>query len=296
MDIAAYYTQQSRFTDPVNFTDLYTDLPDNIAGLCRIAQELIIHYRDGAMFDYRIPKDRLPEIDTCYVDAMLARIIELDDRPLTEPRPPEKRFIGCCRDFAALFCSMARFRGIPTRTRVGFASYFNPAFNHDHEIAECWDEQQQRWRQVDPEMSELHIKMNKIVFDVLDVPRDRFIVGGLAWQWQRAGKIDPNLFGVDPDTDLKGAWFIAHKLIQDLAVQNKKETLLWHSWGLMQQEDILNDENSVLLDRAAELTQSGNDAFAGMQSFYENTPALRVSPTVMKYSPVTRPRKVKLEI
>jgi hypothetical protein len=31
------------------------------------------------------------------VDAMLARLTELDDRPLTKPRPPKERLIGCCR-------------------------------------------------------------------------------------------------------------------------------------------------------------------------------------------------------
>ncbi len=295
MDIAAYYTQQSRFTDPGAYADLYSDLPHDIDGLCRVVQGLIIHYRGGSMFDYTIPKDRLPEIDTCYVDRMLRRITERDPRSLTEPRPPESRFVGCCRDFATLFCSMARYRGVPTRTRVGFAAYFDPHFYHDHEIVECWDAERQRWHLVDPEMSALHIKENEIAFDVHDVPRDQFIAGGPAWQWYRSGKIDPNLFGVDPADDVKGAWFIATKLIQDLAAQNKQELLLWESWGLMLSDDMLNEENSALLDRAAALTESGSEAFAEMQSLYENTPDLRVPSTVMKYSPVARPKKVKLE-
>ncbi len=146
MDITAYYTQQSRITDPGAYSDLFADLPRDIPGLCRVVQGLIIHYRGGEMFNYTIPADRLPEIDTCYVEKMLARISEMDARPLTEPRAPGKRLVGCCRDFATLFCAMARYHDIPTRTRVGFGNYFIPGFNYDHEIVECWDADQQRWR------------------------------------------------------------------------------------------------------------------------------------------------------
>jgi hypothetical protein len=296
MDITAYYTEQSRVTDPGAYSRLFDDLPSDIPGLCRVVQGLIIHYRGGEMFNYTIPKERLPEIDTCYVEKMLARIIEMDARSLNEARTPEHRLVGCCRDFSTLFCSMARYRGIPTRVRVGFANYFVPNFNVDHVIVECWDADQQRWRPIDPELSPLHIKENHITFDVLDVPRDSFIVGGLAWQWYRAGKIDPDLFGVDPHVDVKGADFIAERLVLDLAAMNKREMLVWDAWGIML-KDILSDENAALLDNVAALTQGGDATFDAVQAAYEDTPDLRVPETVTRFSPLGgAPREVKLEI
>ena len=293
MDIPAYYTQQSFITDPGEYAYLYDDLPHDIDGLCKVVQGLIIHYRDGMMFDFTIPEERKVEIDTRYVPDMLARIQELDNRPLAEGRPPERRFVGCCRDFSTLFCSMARFRGIPTRTRIGFAAYFDPTFNHDHEIAECWDAVAQHWRLVDPEMSSLHIRVNKITFDVHDVPCDQFMVGGQVWQRCRSGQSDPNLFGVDPNMDLKGLWFIRQKLIQDLAAQNKKELLLWDCWGLMLKQE-LSEEDVALLDKLAMLTQGGDDAFAEVQAVYENDEGLRVPSVVMSFSPVAEPAEVRL--
>ena len=116
MDLATYYKQQSPITDPGDYAEMYEDLPNEIAGLCKVVQGLIIHYRGAEMFHYAIPDERLPEIDTRYVPTILARIRELDDRSLTQERPQKKRLVGCCRDFATLFCSMARYRGIPTRT------------------------------------------------------------------------------------------------------------------------------------------------------------------------------------
>lgn len=293
MDIPTYYTEQSFITDPGEYAYLYENLPHDIDGLCRVVQGLIIHYRGGEMFDYTIPEARKVEIDTRYVPKMLARIQELDNRPLTEGRPPERRFVGCCRDFATLFCSMARYRGIPTRTRAGFATYFNTAFNHDHEIAEYWDEDAQRWRLVDPELSPLHIKENRITFDVQDVPRDQFMVGGLVWQQCRAGQADPNLFGVDPATNLKGMSFIPGYVILDLAAQNKQELLLWDGWGLMLKEE-LSEDDLALLDKLAMLTQGGNDTLAESQTTYEHDERLRVPPVVMNFSPVAEPAEVRL--
>jgi len=82
MDLLTYYAQQSPITDPAEYVGLFADLPRDIAGLCRVSK-------------------------------MLACLVELDDRLLTEARPPEKRLIGCCHDFASLFCAMARHQGIP---------------------------------------------------------------------------------------------------------------------------------------------------------------------------------------
>ncbi|HLI90710.1 MAG TPA: transglutaminase domain-containing protein [Ktedonobacteraceae bacterium] len=294
MDLLEYYTEQSAMTDPGAYAGLYEDLPCDIAGLCKVVQGLIIHYRDADLFDHVIPDERLPEINTRSVEKMLARIQELDARPLTAARSPDKCLVGCCRDFATLFCSMARHQGIPTRVRVGFATYFVPYFNCDHEIAECWDAGQHRWRLIDPELSQRHLQTNRmIIFDPLNVPRERFLVAGLAWQRCRRGKADPDNFGVDPAEDLKGLWFIRQKLVQDLAALNKQELLLWDCWGLMEKQEI-SDEDEALLDRVATLTQADDKAFAEIQVLYEHGPGLRVTPPIMSYSPVAEPYEVAI--
>jgi Transglutaminase-like superfamily len=294
MDPLAYYAVQSPFTDPGDYARLFDPLPHDIAGLCRVVQGLVIHFRGAEMFGHTIPQQRLAEVNTRHVSAMLARIHELDGRPLTEPRPPENRLVGCCRDFATLFCAMARSRGIPTRTRIGFARYFAPDFNHDHEIAECWDPGEQRWRLVDPEQSPLHVEANRLSFDPLDVPRDQFLVAGLVWQRCRAGEADPERFGVDPGAEERGWWFVRHELIQDLAAQNKRELLLWDSWGLMAREP--SEEDLALLDEVASVTQGGPAAYPRVRALYEGAPGLRVPERVMSFSPVAQPAEVTLAI
>jgi hypothetical protein len=224
MDLLSYYTQQSPITDPKAYAGLLAGLPRDLAGLCRVVQSLLFHYfADEKILHYSIPKERLPEVDTRDVATMLARIVELDNRPLVEPHPPDRRLVGCCREFATLLCAMARHQGIPARVRVGFSTYFIPQFHVDHEIMEYWDAGARRWRLVDPELSERHIKAYRVQFDPLDVPRDAFIVGGRAWQMCRADEASAERFGLAPDSDLKGWWFIRSRLLHDMAAQNKMD-------------------------------------------------------------------------
>jgi hypothetical protein len=291
-DPQIYYSSQGEITEPGACIHLFADLPHDIASLCKVVQGLIIHYHCEAMYNYTIPDDRLLEVDTRSVAKMLARIRELDPRPLTEERPPEKRLVGCCRDFATLFCSMARYQGIPARVRIGFAAYLDRHFKHDHAIAEYWDVAQKRWKLVDPEMSALHIVNNALInFDVLDVPRDQFMVAGKVWQRCRRGKADPAQFGVSPQGDLKGMWFIGDELVRDLAALNKMELLLWDCWGLMGKEQNTAEKFS-LLDKVAMLTLAGDEAFAQTRTLYERNNELRVTQPIVSYSPVAGPQQV----
>lgn len=299
MDPLVYYATHSQFTDPGDYAALYDDLPRDIAGLCRVVQGLIIHYRGGAMFGHAIPAERVCEIDTRDASKMLARLMELDSRPLTEEREPGNRLVGCCRDFATLFCSTARARGIPARVRVGFANYFVRDFNVDHAIAEVYDATTGRWRMVDPELSPLHVEQFGMDFDPRDVPVGRFIAGGLAWQRYRAKTDDPNRYGVSPDMDIRGPWFILDKLVQDLAAQNKVELLLWDGWGMML-DALTRDETSpddlTLLDRAAEVTQAGPDALDAALALYTGNPRLMVPDRVMRYSPAAEGEPAEVAI
>lgn len=103
MDILTYYAQHSTVTDPGTASERLTDLPTGIDALRRIARGLVIHYRADDPSSHGIPESRLSEIDTRYAEKMLERLFELDEKSLTEKRPPERRILGCCRDYTVLF-------------------------------------------------------------------------------------------------------------------------------------------------------------------------------------------------
>jgi hypothetical protein len=289
-----YYASQSPVTEPGEPARRLDGLPGDVAGLQRVVRGLVIHYRADNPSVHGIPDERLAEVDTRYADAMLARLGELGDGPLTSERAPQERLVGCCRDFTVLFVSMARTLGIPARARVGFASYFVPGLNVDHEVAEVWDSGERRWRLVDAELQDDHADPNDgASVDPLDVPRDRFLVGGAAWRRCRAGEADPETFLVAPELDapMTRSWpYLAHNVVHDLAALNKVEMILWDVWGLNEREP--TDADLTLLDRVADVTAAEHLDLAELRRLFRE-PGLEVPRTVTSYSPLTgEPRRV----
>jgi transglutaminase-like putative cysteine protease len=293
-----FYRRQSPFTSPGAWGRWYRDLPSDVPGLCRVVQGLVVHYRSPQIKRLALPRSRLTEISTRYVDKMIARLRELDRRRLTEEREVTNRIVGCCRDFAVLFTSMARSRGIPARVRVGFANYF-AAFPSplwiDHTIAEYWAPEEHRWRLVDPEQTPALVRENRIRFDVTDIPRDRFLVGGLAWQSCRQGKSDANDFGVESKGQPRALWFVRSRLLLDIAALNRIEVLLWDSWTDSSPVARIGAKGVEELDRRAMLSGQQPPPFKEVRTIYRSR-RWRVPRAVWVYSPVERPHREVLRI
>lgn len=292
-----YYASQSPLTDPGELAAVQADAGSHIAGLRRAAGGLVIHYRADDPLAAGVPPQRLAEIDTRYADAMLSRLLELRSGPIAELRAPGERIVGCCRDFTVLFLSMARARRIPARARVGFASYFVAGLWIDHEVAELWDGAEQRWRLIDAQLDDHHLDpTDGVSFDALDVPRERFLVAGEAWQRCRSGRADPETFMVGPDVEIevtRGWPYLRHNLVHDLAALNKLEMLLWDYWGLAAARST-TDADLELLDRVAAATATPDSDLEELNRLYDQ-PLLRVPTTVTSYNPLTgEPREVLL--
>ena len=295
----AWYADQSPISDPGEMARHLGDLPHDLAGLRRVARGLVLHYRADNPSANGVPENRLTEVDSRYAETMLQRLFELDGRPLTRARPPQSRLLGCCRDFTVLYLTFTRQLGVPARARVGFATYFIPGLNLDHEVAEVWDAGQGRWRLVDPELGDDHADpTDGSLVDPQDVPRDRFLVAGSAWQACRAGQADPETFLVDPELDIedtRGWPYLRHNLVHDLAALNKVEMLLWDGWGLIEQER-LSERDLELLDHLAQTTRSDDASFDELRRLYQAEAGLRVPSEVLSYSPAAEaPRTVTLD-
>jgi hypothetical protein len=290
-----FYAGQSAVTDPGRASAQLTGIPTDIAGLYRAAHGLVIHYRAEDPLGQGIPEARMAEIDSRYAETMLDRLAALADQPPTEPREPQERLVGCCRDFTVLFLAMARSLAIPARARVGFASYFVRDYKLDHELAEVWDSPENRWRLVDANLGERHRDPNDgALIDPLDVPRDRFLVAGAAWQRCRRDEDDPASYIVSPQLEVpetRGWPYLRHNLVHDLAALNKTEMLLWDGWGLAAQEEV-GDADLALLDRLAALTAADDPPLAELRRLFQEE-ALRVPPVVTSWNPLTgEPRTV----
>jgi hypothetical protein len=285
-EILAFFAQASFLTDPGPHADLFSALPDDLPALCRVVQGLLIHPYWAGAYGYSIPQARASEYQIRAVAGKLDRILELDGRPLLEPRPPAQRLVGNCRDYAVLMTAMLRAKGIPVRTRCGFGAYFCPGWYEDHLICEVWRAEEARWVFVDAQLDDVHRKALRFRFDPCDVPRDQFLPGGLAWLMCRRGEADPESFGYG--NTVGGLPNIRGNLVRDVAFLNKVEILGWDYWGLIEGEDAdLDEEELGLLDRAATLSLAGNDRFPELRSLYLQDMRLRVPRMVKRYDDET---------
>jgi len=276
-----FYSRPTRMTSAGEFAPMLAALPNDVAALVRVVQGLAVYDVVAPDFyGFNIPDERKGEIHIRPVEGMLARLLALDERPLAAARPVENRLVSRCRNFLVLLLAMLRAKGVPARARSGFGTHFNPGYFEDHWVCEYWSAAEQRWVLVDTQLDEVWREKLKIDFDVLDVPRDRFLVAGDAWVKCRAGEADPSKFGIH-FVNLRGLWFVAGDLVRDVAALNKTETLPWDVWGAQPKPDEqLDDKQLAFLDRLAPLSLDPDASFDELRKLYVEDARLRVPPTV----------------
>jgi hypothetical protein len=276
----AYFAEQGRMSDPGMYVSLYENLPASIEDLVKLAQGVTIHVFWTERYGFKAPPERMDELQLRSMPRRLERTLGLDPRPLREPRAIEKKLLGNCRDHSLLLASLLRHQGIPARARCGFGAYFMPDHFEDHWVTEYWNAEQSRWIMVDAQLDALQRDVLKINFDVLDVPRDQFIVGGQAWQLCRSGEQDPEKFGI---FDMHGLGFVRGNLVRDVASLNKMELLPWDCWGVILNESLDNPDDLSMLDEVAALSAEDVPDFDALRSHYESDLRLHVNGSLLSY-------------
>jgi len=280
-DIAmSHYLQPQVMTAPGKYQPLLADLPHSTPDLATVAHGLLIHEHIAGAYGVMLPQERRASVHVRPVAGLLGRIMAEDSQPLTVAREPANRLPGNCRHFTVLAAAMLRTQGTPARARCGFGGYFGSGAFEDHWVCEYWDRAAQGWKLADFQIDDVQLKLFDVDFDLMDVPRHKFLAAGDAWRLCRAGDADPAKFGLSL-MDEAGYWWIAANLLRDLAALNNMEMLPWDVWGAMPAPDeTIGDEQYALFDRLAELTRVPDATFADLTAAYTGDSRLRVPATV----------------
>ena len=288
-----FYKEQSDISDPKEFSFLFDNLPDSIPDLCEIVHGVISHRESSELYGLELTEKRKNEGETRYVNLILKTIYEYENAPLTKKRKPIKRFAGTCRDFAILLCSILRYKGIPSRVRVGFANYFKTGKYLDHWVCEYFKSEEMRWVLVDAEVDEIYRKFFKITLDVFDIPRDKFLVGGQAWIECRKGKLDPILFGVS-GLDIQGIGLVCGHVLSDLSTLNKVEHLPWDEWCIGTKKfNELSEEEINTVNEIAKVTIPEVDNLEEIKSLFQ-VDGIKIPEFITSYTTYGGIQKVKL--
>ncbi|WP_435737440.1 transglutaminase-like domain-containing protein [Cellulosimicrobium sp. PMB13] len=275
------YATHSAFSDPGPHAALLAAVPTDPASLHAAVTAAVVHYRAGA--NPPTP-EQLADVDGRWVETILDAVSRrAPGRALAEPRDPARQVGGCCRDHALLAVAILREHGVPARTRLGFAGYFDEGFRTDHVVAERWvphdlvpddampgdvvpgdvvpDDAASgartrapgRWARFDPELP-----AGSRAFDVHDLPTGEgspFETAAEAWLAYRAGRTDLAAYGVAPNLPELGGPAIVHRyVLGDLAHRMRSELLLWDAWGTSRLfRSPVDPRDAELADRVARL-------------------------------------------
>lgn len=279
------YKKQSCATDPGKHKEVFDGLPNTIREIVAVVQGIVIDKDLLGLYGAALTAEQKEDLDSRYMEVILGRILNRNNQSLMQARPPEKRFVGSCRDYALVLCSILRHKGTLARLRCGFDRYFNikQDLYDDHWVCEYWEEKDTRWKLVDANVDNVVKEKYQIAIDTLDIPRDKFIVAGEAWRMARQGEADPNSFGVS-SIDIKGLWFIRGSVVRDLAALNKVESLPWDYWGIADKApDDFPEIDLALLDEAAQLiSQAGS--VVKLEEAYRK-PEFAMPQKIKSYSP-----------
>lgn len=276
--ILEFYRSADATEGSGRYTSAFAGLSDDVASIASGVQGLLLHEHLVSHYGVDLSRERWMQSHTRSVHGILENVCALSSAPLTSQRAPAERAIGVCRHFTLLMTAILRSKGIPARARCGFGAYFESGKFVDHWVCEYWSAEQRRWMMVDAQIDPLQKKLFGIDFDLLDVPRDRFLVAGNAWMLCREGGADPAAFGI---MEMKGWWFIAGNIVRDIAALNNVVMLPWDVWGGMMGVDETPVAHRLeWFDHLAELSRDPDAHFEEMRSRYESDERLRVPSTV----------------
>ncbi|MDM8006801.1 MAG: transglutaminase-like domain-containing protein [Phycisphaerae bacterium] len=280
-EITRFHLSHGALTDPGPYKDLYRGLPRQPEQLVPVVQGLIMHGGLCWLYEHQPAEAQQGGQNLRGAQLILRHIIELDSRPLTEPRPPGRRLLCNCRTFAVLLTSILRHQAVPARVRAGFASYtWGRGKYENHWICEYWNAAERRWVQVDAQIDAPQRRLMGIDFNTLDIPPGKFVLAGVAWQACRSGHSDPNDFGLGSRDGFNAiGWaMVRGTLIVDLAALNKAEPLPWDSSPLSKKDqDLLTEAELRLLDVVAGVSIAPDKQFEVMRRLFSEEGTLTLA-------------------
>lgn len=248
----SFWVEPGVMTDLGRHEPLARDLPADVAAVARVVQGLLIHEFWLDAYGVTMTAEERDTVNLRRAEDLLDVVVARDGRPLEIAREPAARTATNCRGFTVLTVALLRAKGVPARARCGFGAYFRPGFFEDHWVAEWFDAAEHRWRLADAQIDEVQRDRLGIGFELTDVPREQFVVAGDAWRQVRAGRADPDRYGLTAIKE-SGDWWIAANLMRDAAALDHLELLPWDVWGAMPEPGDAVDR--PLFDRLAEATR-----------------------------------------
>ncbi len=283
-----HYLQTGPYTWAGPYKESFQSLPDDPRKLGDLISHQIVHrvtLREGnananADLRYgdmtRYPWHRMRCEDDMFLTAaaITAELFRLDGRGFVPDRAVEHKLILTCRYVSVLVSAVYKAKGIPCRSRAGFAPYFQPGKSMDHWINQVWNEKEDRWQTIDADgfYDETAMGLNQY-----DIKEDQFDWAAQAWLDIRSGKTDGKEFLYADGLGTCSLKAVIRYLFYDFhALMNHEISYLFQPCYIDGKFDSLTEGDFKELDELAKLLLSPDENFAALTELWETNRKFRV--------------------
>lgn len=157
--ILEHYKKTGTYTYAGLYKEYFRSLPDDIPTLGRLVCSQVIHRITlkegntnanamllyGDMNQYPWYRMRCEDDVLLTAPALTAELFRMDERGFVKDRRTENKIVVTCRYVSVLMSAILKAKGIPARSRAGFAPYFQQGVSMDHWINQYYNEKENRW-------------------------------------------------------------------------------------------------------------------------------------------------------
>lgn len=287
-EILEHYKQVSTYTYSGLYKEYFQSLPDDISELGELICSQVIHRITlkqgntganenliyGDMTKYPWYRLRCEDDVILTAIAMVAELFRLDDRGFTVDRKTENKLVVTCRYVSVLMSAILKAKGIPCRSRAGFAPYFHENKSIDHWINQYWNQSENRWITFD---ADAFFNDEDLGFNHFDIPERKFDWAADTWLNIRGGKVDGKHF-IYADSlgtnSLKAA--IRYVFYDFHAIMNNEISYKFQPCYIDDKFDLLSENDLVEIDSLARLMLEPDKNFDKLISIWNSNRKYRI--------------------
>ncbi len=283
-NILNHYLKFSIYTNAGCYKEFFNPLPDDISELGKLVCHQVIHrvtlkngnnganenkkYGDMDKFPwYRL---RCDDDILMTAVAMVAELLRLDGRGFKKDRSVENKIVVTCRYVSVLMASILKSKGIPTRSRSGFAPYLLPEVSVDHWINQYWSRKEKRWITFDADGF-----FDDLGFSQYDIPENKFDWAAKAWLDIREGRTEEKQFVYAGG--LNGLKATIRAIFYDFhSLMNNEISYAFQPSYISNKFDELTENNLVEIDELAQLLLEPDKNFNKLVEIWETEKKFKI--------------------
>ena len=295
--ILEHYKKTGTFTYAGCYKDYFQSLPDDISVLGRLICSQVIHrvtlkegntnanksLMYGDMNRYPWYRMRCEDDILLTAPALTAELFRLDERGFVKDRKVEHKIVVTCRYVSVLMSAIQKAKGIPARSRAGFAPYFKAGVSMDHWINQYYSEKENRWITFD---ADGFYEEGGMPLSQYDIPINSFDWAAEAYLAVRRGKTDGKQYLYADGLGTCSLPALIRYLIYDFhALMNHELTYSFLPAYLEGRLDKLTEKELQELDQLAKYLLEPDKYFDELCAFWERERKFRIlnSPLVGDY-------------